>query len=233
VLVAMLLLVGGVVAVNAKTNKPTLSMAKPVIYLYPKITTDVTVQIDKVNLEVDVPKYKNAWVVQAQPNGKLKDLQPQFTDCMSLDNTSFGLEYTRNACKKNEYPYIYWAGKSRVDYEGINEGFIVERANLVSFMNSKLNEIGLSDKEKFDMLEYWLPMIQKKNKPFYKVSFLLNAEMDKMAPLTISPKPDTILRVFLDYEGLDSKPRKELLPQKFKKLERKGFTVIEWGGAKR
>lgn len=240
---AMLLIAGGVYAVASKPTTPTLALntlslrkpelAKPVIYLYPTKTTNVQIQLDKVDLSQDIPKYKNGWYVEAQPNGKLKDLQPQYTSCKDLDNTQFGLEYSKLACKKNDYPYIYWSGKSKTDYPSITKGFIVDKKDLTKFMNEKLNELGLNDKEKFDMLEYWLPIMSEKKKPYYRISFLTNAEMDKMAPLNVQPAPDSVLRVFLDYETLDAKPKKQIESQTFAKFIRKGFTLVEWGGAKR
>ena len=49
------------------------------------------------------------------------------------------------------------------------------------------------------------------------------------AVLTITPQPDSMLRVFMAYQPLDEKI---ILPeQQLQSFERKGFTVVEWGGA--
>jgi len=53
-------------------------------------------------------------------------------------------------------------------------------------------------------------------------------EIDDVAPLSISPKPDTIIRVLMDYQGLDE--YKNIIEQKIITPERKGFIVVEWGG---
>ena len=48
------------------------------------------------------------------------------------------------------------------------------------------------------------------------------------AKLVITPKPDSLLRVFMVYKPLQQKitvPEQELKP-----FTRKGFTVVEWGG---
>ena len=50
------------------------------------------------------------------------------------------------------------------------------------------------------------------------------------APLTINPKPDSVLRVFMVYKPLDEKIKIE--EQEIKPFERSGFTVIEWGGTR-
>lgn len=49
------------------------------------------------------------------------------------------------------------------------------------------------------------------------------------ASLTINPKPDSILRVFMAFKPLKEAIKVE--PQKLEPFERKGFTVVEWGGS--
>ena len=65
-------------------------------------------------------------------------------------------------------------------------------------------------------------------KPYYFITFVPQAEFDELAPLAVSPKPDTVIRVFMDYEGLDE--HREVEAQKIITPERKGFIVAEWGG---
>jgi hypothetical protein len=55
--------------------------------------------------------------------------------------------------------------------------------------------------------------------------------MNKFAPMNISPIPDTLIRVFLDWTPLaenDLNIQSETLTH----IDRKGFTVVEWGGLK-
>ena len=49
------------------------------------------------------------------------------------------------------------------------------------------------------------------------------------AALTISPAPDTLLRVFMAWQGLEAPV--EVRPQTLTAPARTGFTVVEWGGA--
>ena len=44
-----------------------------------------------------------------------------------------------------------------------------------------------------------------------------------------SPKPDTLIRIFLTIKKIDSPI--EIKEQKLEHHERKGFTVVEWGGS--
>ena len=48
-------------------------------------------------------------------------------------------------------------------------------------------------------------------------------------PLNVSPKPDTLIRIFLTIKKIDSPI--EIKEQKLQHHERKGFTVVEWGGS--
>ena len=70
-----------------------------------------------------------------------------------------------------------------------------------------------------------------KDSPYYFVTFLCNREMNQIAPLIINPKPDTVIRVLMDFTPLTSpinvKEYEILTPQ------RNGFTVVEWGGVLR
>ena len=50
------------------------------------------------------------------------------------------------------------------------------------------------------------------------------------AKLTITPQPDTLLRVFMAWKPLTSAV--EIAPQTLTAPERTGFTAVEWGGAK-
>jgi hypothetical protein len=60
------------------------------------------------------------------------------------------------------------------------------------------------------------------------VTFLSKRYIDELAPLTIDPKPDTVIRVLMDYRGLDSFQNVPEL--RIKTPERTGFTAVEWGG---
>ena len=48
--------------------------------------------------------------------------------------------------------------------------------------------------------------------------------------LNITPKPDSLIRVFLSIKKLDAPIN--IKEQKLVSNERKGFTAIEWGGSK-
>jgi hypothetical protein len=60
-------------------------------------------------------------------------------------------------------------------------------------------------------------------------TFVPQEQFDQLAPLAVSPQPDTVIRVFMDYQGLDK--YQEVAAPVITTPQRKGFTVVEWGGA--
>ena len=178
---------------------------KPVIYLYPIKTMDISVQLNiKYSKFTTIyPKFngKNIWNVKAKPNG----------DILINDKT---------------YPYLFWEAKSYAPYD-INEGFVVSGENAEKFLEEKLEILGLNEKEKTDFITYWLPVLLK-NK-ISLCSFQSKKYFDSFE-LNITPKPDSLIRVFLMIKKLDAPIN--IKEQKLVSNERKGFTVIEWGGSK-
>lgn len=191
---------------------PAAECGKPVIYLYPTKTTDVSVRVNPTGgFTKTEPDYGTGWLVKAEPNGNLYNYQD----------------------KKN-YPYLFWEGYG-LNYQMSNEGFVVAKNDVNKFLREKLAIQGLNEKEINDFLEFWLPRMQ--SDPYYFVTFVPQAEFDKMAPLTVSPKPDSVIRVFMDFRALD-KPiqvKEQKLPAQGGSAlggtpQRTGFTVVEWGG---
>lgn len=207
---------------------------KPVVYLYPKKPTDVHLSFASlVSLDTQIPTYQGGWFVNASPDGTLTDLQPQYTNCADIDGSQFGSEYAAKACMTNTYPYIYWSGKSEQHpYPKVEGGWIVDRTHLGAFMHMKLKAIGLTDKESNDMTSYWIPKMDAKNAPYYRVSFIQTKEMNAFIPMNVYPQPDSVLRVFLDWQPLSAKPVVDPKPQQLEKFVRNGFTYVEWGGLK-
>ena len=208
---------------------------KPVIYLYPPKPTEVSIQFSTpMRLTTDIPTYaSDGWDVLADPDGHLTNLQPQFTDCAAIDSTLSGSEYAQSACEQNDYPYLYWAGHASGKYPTPTGGWVVSKANIANFLDQKLTEIGLTNKEKSDMVAYWVPELLAKEAPYYRLSFFQTAQMDQFIPMKVSPEPNTVIRVFLDWSPLDDMPAAQPSPEVLTHIDRQGFTLVEWGGLKR
>lgn len=178
---------------------------KPIIYLYPEEETNVLVKLGNDNfLTTTYPKYNNGWSVYAYPNGKL------------IDNKT-----------GRELYGLYWEGNNH-NTKVKDEGFIVEGKDSIDFLEEKLSILGLTEREANEFIIYWLPELEK-NKYNY-IRFETEEEINNYMPLDITPTPDTTIRVIMDYKPLNKeiKVKEQTLATK----ERKGFTVVEWGGSK-
>ncbi len=185
---------------------PQAECGKPVIYLYPETTTEVSVQVaPKGGFTKTEPEYGNGWKVIATPNSELTEVS-----------------------SNKKYPYLFWEGRGGI-YETPKKGFVVKQTDVHNFLVEKLTMLGLNKKEQFDFMEFWEPKMT--DSPYYFVTFLGTSDMDKIAPLTISPKPDTVIRILMDYTPL-SYPI-EVEGYNIRTPGRKGFTVVEWGGVLR
>lgn len=194
--------------IKFENNKflPQAECGKPVIYLYPQRTTDVSVKVaPQGGLIYTEPDYNNGWVVKADTQSNLIDLQSGKT-----------------------YPYLFWEGKGAI-YQQPKKGFVVAQEQIHSFLIEKLARLGLNQKEIQDFLEFWEPKMQ--DAPYYFVTFLGNREMDQIAPLLIEPKPDTVIRILMDFAPLEKKI--EVEGYDIKTPPRNGFTAVEWGGVLR
>lgn len=178
-----------------------IEFEKPIIYLYPEKKTHISVNIDyDGELVCTYPEYDGKWEVIAEPDGRIH----------TLDG--------------NEYSYLFWEGKS--DYEwNIDEGFIVKGTETAEFLQDKLQKIGLIPKEYNEFIVYWLPRMQDNA---YNLIHFAGEEYEELAKLSIEPKPDSELRVFMVFKAL--KEPIEVKEQKLKPFERNGFTAVEWGG---
>lgn len=192
-------------AIMNNAIKPPAECGKPVIYLYPQKETDVSVKVDIDEFTATVPDYgTDGWKVRAYPNGKIL-----------------------NYADGKTYPYLFWEGKDS-DTVNVTKGFVVERDNLKKFLKKSLKEMGLKGNEKAEFMDFWLPRMMENTQPYFFVSFLGTQDFNKIAPLEITPKPDTLIRIFMYFEPLNTKIK--VAEQDLKSVKRKGFTVVEWGG---
>lgn len=194
---------GDLVTIAASTFVPDPDVAyKPVIYLYPEEETAVDVSLDlNGDLLKSKPLYRDGWTVTAQPDGTLTDADGK------------------------TYDYLFWEAKLNADYD-LSKGFCVKGSDTETFLNDALKKQGLSEKEAKDFKEFWLPIMQKN--PYNVISFQTDRYTDA-AGLSISPQPDTVIRVFMTYYAADRAV--DIPAQELSTPKRSGFTVVEWGGS--
>ena len=188
---------------NSTTPGSLAPTEKPVIYLYPLETTEVTVQLRYAGqLTTTYPAYNDGWKVTAYSDG-------------TLINHDDGKEYS----------YLFWEGQGDHNY-GFEQGFVVKGSDTTAFLQETLAFMGLLPKEYNDFIVYWLPRMQEN--PYNLISFQKDAYTES-AKLDITPPPDSILRVFMTFKPLMEPV--EIPEQVLQPFERKGFSVVEWGGS--
>lgn len=187
-------------------NAGVVKRRKPVIYFYSPKEQVVDVHLYYAGeLSVTYPKYdnnENGWKIKVFPGGRIVDLSDQ-----------------------KEYSYIFWEGDDSGMQYDFSEGFVVPGENVDAFLEVTLSKMGLIPREYNEFIVYWYPIL-KKNK--YNLIYFAHEEYEKIAPLEIIPKPDSLLRVFMV-----SKPLTKMIAikaQEIKPFIRTGFTVVEWGG---
>lgn len=177
---------------------------KPALYLYPEETTDVTVEVSFADGDFTVcwPPYGEGWRVTAAPDGTLRDADGY------------------------EYPYLYWEASLDDFAPDFSRGFCVPGSETGAFLRDTLSAMGLTPEEYTDFIVYWLPQMQEN--AYNVISFQWENYADTTA-LTITPAPDSLLRVHMSYYA--SAAPVEIAPQEIAPFERTGFTAVEWGGS--
>lgn len=188
-------------------EKPNPETAKPVIYLYPEQETKVNVQLTfNGTLTSTYPTLPpEGWSVTAQPGGTLTDEEGR------------------------SYRYLFWEGVANVDWKQ-DSGFLVKAEDAREFLEQSLTQLGLNELEQNDFITYWLPKLEKNGESF--VTFAAEQYTDN-AILTVTPQPDSVLRVQMLISKVDDSNRaafQKLPEQELPRFEREGFVLVEWGG---
>lgn len=183
---------------------------KPVIYLYPKIQTDVSVSLTpNGKLTFSYPKYQDSWKVNATPEGKL-----------TVNNQTFN--------------YLFWESEFnlKINEQTFSEGYIVNGSNSLEFLEKQLTAFGFTSEEKADFITFWGPRMTADKEWF--VHFVVNEDCQQFADVQFEPKPDHFYRFYMLLAPLDevknqlkSEPKAQVLTP----MKREGFVAFEWGGS--
>ena len=182
-----------------------MMLDKPIIYLYPTTETKIHVELwTPQNLSHTYPKYNSEkwWNVIAQPNGDLEDI---------------------NTWRKLYALYREWRTYGEDNFQ---EWFVVKWEDIIPFLEEKLAILWLNEREAEEFIVYWLP--QMEGNEWNLIRFETKAEQDENMPLNITPTPDTVIRVMMDWKVIDEPI--DIPEQQLSTPERTGFTVVErWG----
>jgi hypothetical protein len=191
---------GSTITYSNRLYAPEAECGKPVIYLYPTKDTQVSVKVGADVTKSD-PEYGNGWTALATPSGMLK-------------------------VAGKSYDSLFWEGIGKGQYPTIKSGSVVPAAQAVARIKSDLSTVGLNGKEISDFLAFWQPKLPTTGS--VRLSWFFNDDMNKLAPLAVMPKPDSVIRAFLDFSSVDSGT--VIAPQTLPTYARNGFTLVEWGG---
>lgn len=194
---------GKYVMVRDGAFAPAAECGKPVVYLYPQKDTRVSVKVGIDKFTKTIPAYENGWKVLAHVGGTLTNL----------------------ADGKN-YPYLFWEGISNANVSALNS-WTLKKSEVSTLLPKALAGMGLSVSEAKDFMEFWGPRLAAVSNDYVEFSFVGNSVMNKIAPLTITPAPDSLIRVFMYYRGVDTAGFS--MPNYIAPV-RKEFTAVEWGG---
>lgn len=189
---------------NNQKNKFMSPIDKPIIYLYPQETTELSVKLgNPEKITCSYPRYKEEWKVIADPDGMLTDVE-----------------------SRRKLYALYWEGKEMPQPE-MTDGFIVKGEDTIEFLEEKLEILGLNEREAEEFIIYWLPKMQ--NNKYNYIRFATMEEINEYMPLKFSVQPDSIIRVLMQFKAIDEYI--EISEQELETPKREGFVVVEWGGS--
>jgi hypothetical protein len=150
---------------DAETGRMNPRTGKPVIYLYPKKTQDVTVRLNFMGrLSHTDPAYNGGWHVTAEPDGTLTNL-----------------------ADGSKHDFLFWDGTSDFREWDFHEGFVVKGDEAKIFLLEKLPAMGLTPRETNDFIAYWAPRLSCSE---YNLVTFSTAQYQAIAPLDITPAPN-------------------------------------------
>ena len=186
-------------------NRPWCNY-KPVIYVYPQKPTsvDVTLVVPGRIVKSDPLYPPNGWQnVLAYPDGKL-----------IYQNKIYKELFYEDAITRSDPP------------EG---GIIAAKKDIKSALSSLVQKLGLNKSEEKEFLDYWLPVLEKSDKPYLLISVFSQEQKNQFDKVLITPAPDTFINFILYFKPLSQKvnitPPNLPVP-----AQRIGFTAVEWGG---
>lgn len=175
---------------------------KPVLYFYPEEAMQVKLKLNLAGeLLHSYPRYpEGGWDITLDANGQI------------------------DFAGKSYYA-LYWEAEEDAHVYNTKQGFVVAGEDTEAFLEEKLTALGLNRRELNECVMYWLPILEKNKYNFVHFSQELYAQRNS---LEMQPAPDAALRILICYRPLEQPI--EVEEQELKGFERKGFTIVEWGG---
>lgn len=188
-------------AVGGTCTANNINVYKPNIYLYPESPTAFTATFARPGLvTVSDPVYpRDGWRGVAEPDGILH-----------LDGA--------------DYDFLFYESATDPGWYQTDEGFVIPAEARTETFTRILEAYGLNAREIADFNEFWCGKLEAGRD--YAMYPQLTGTVDAAMPLTVTPAPDTVLRLWFAFAA-DETPATRATPRP---LTREGFTLVEWGG---
>jgi len=221
--------------VNTAEEAKTLAMkglSNTVINKY-SCTGKLVDEINRICVTPDFPNFppgikKPAIYLYPLRESKVRiavDLKGVITKSEPDYNTGWEVTAKPSGLINGRYDYLFY--EARLDELKLpKEGWIVKYGDLKKWFDVTLKNLGLNVKEISQFEDYWLKELPLAE--YYEIRLLDDIFLKENMDLKINPEPETMIRRNFYFK-----------PQEFKIIlkepeivtpERKGFTVIEWGG---
>ncbi len=182
----------------------SIMVFKPVIYVHTEAERTFDLSVNPAgNFTFVYPPMNNSWKGTAYPNGDL-----------SIDG--------------NKYPYLFWESNQQYQFHSEGNGYKIEKADVVSFLQKKLTELGLNQKEQTDFITFWGPKLTQNESSF--VQFSVDESCNQFAELTCSPQPESVHRVYIQIAKWDPYFELFLNDITFSSAVNESWSLLEWGG---
>ena len=181
------------------------------------VFTASTVRIEKPAVYL-YPQEDSLINVQLSINGKITQTIPKY-------GKGWNVFVSKEGIIDGEYDYLFYEAdlnKLRLP----KTGWVVSYNDLNKWFDINLLKLGLNEKEKAQFKEYWMGRLPKAN--YYEIKILENNFLKENMDLLITPAPNTLIRLNFYFKPLNEK--KSMTEPTIRTPQRKGFTVVEWGG---
>jgi len=130
----------------------------------------------------------------------------------------------RNGSLNGKGDFLFYEAKGP-DYQWQKEeGYVIRASSREQDMASMLGPYGFNEKETSEFIEYWAShLVGDVDFVFYPQE---TDTVDSVMPLSVSPEPDHVMRIWFYTEPLITAPEPVTSPER---IIREGFYVVEWG----
>lgn len=173
---------------------------EPILYAYADAPTPLSIRFGEgLQVRGTYPRVTDGWDVTVLPGGRLLHEDER------LDR-------------------LFWDGASK-RFGSPETGWIVRGDELETVLEERLPMLGLSEHEASEAIDAWLPLVA--GAPWVRVGVFPRSTIDAVGPLDFEPKPDSLIRVWVELTPLEEFEGIE--PPVVDLQKRRGLTVVEWG----